>query len=142
MVGSLSGKIQNNQIYLLLSKRDNKIKWKIKSIKASGNELLDDTFHSFDDCRRHLDCRSELKTLCIILQSIWILTNLPIPVDNPQLAAVLVKLCSTGFGVYCLTVISENVKETLHMFNVGAKFMNFKLCLLFINIQSRLKILK
>ena len=52
---------------------------------------------------------------------------------------MLVKLCSTGFGVYCLTVISENVKETLHMFNVGAKFMNFKLCLLFINIQSGLK---
>jgi len=75
-----------------------------------------------------MNCLMTLFTALMIVEGIW-------TADNPQIAAVLVKLCSTGFGVYCLTVISENVKETLHMFNVGAKFMNFKLCLLFINIQ-------
>jgi len=56
-------------------------------------------------------------------------------VDTLALNTVLTNLISTSFGVYCLSVISENVQEDLSNFDIRGKFLMFRLALLCINIQ-------
>jgi len=52
-----------------------------------------------------------------------------------SVGSLFINLVSTGFGVFCLAVLSENIQDAASMFMIREKFLNFRMSLIIINIQ-------
>jgi len=51
------------------------------------------------------------------------------------IGSLFINLVSTGFGVFCLAILSENIQDAASMFMIREKFFNFRLSLIILNIQ-------